>query len=71
LKNNAEVTNIKYYAFGSSAFLLLFFTSNFKKDYNYLAPPEIFFALRLCWAGYSPAIELGFLLQKLDFCCSL
>jgi len=43
LKNNTKVTNIKYYAFGSSTLLLLFFTSNFKKDDRYLAPLEIFF----------------------------
>jgi len=32
------------YVFASSPLLCLFFTSNFKKDDKYLAPPEIFFA---------------------------
>jgi len=44
LKNHTEETNSKCYAFASSALLCLFFTSNFKKDDNYLVPPEIFFA---------------------------
>jgi len=52
LKNNTEATSSKCYVFGSSALLRLFFTSNFKKEDKYLAPPKIFFAPLLCWAGY-------------------
>jgi len=44
LKNNTEVTNSKCYVFASSALLRLLFTSNFKTDDKYLAPPKIFFA---------------------------
>jgi len=55
LKNNTKETNSKCYAFASSALLCLFFTSNLKKDYKYLVPPEIFWPpTRLCWAGYGP-----------------
>jgi len=50
LKNNTQVTNSNEFA--SSALLRHFFTSNFKNDDKYLAPPEIFFAPQLRWAGY-------------------
>jgi len=55
LKNNTEVANSKCYTFASSALLRHFFTSNFKNDDKYLAPPESFFLLpELGWAGYGP-----------------
>jgi len=56
LKNNTEVTNSKCYAFASSALLRLFFTSNFKINDIYLAPPKLFSPSWLCWAGYGPAL---------------
>jgi len=56
LKNNTEVASSKCYVFASSALLRLFFTSNFKNDDKYLAPPKIFLAPPpwLGWAGYGP-----------------
>jgi len=44
LINNTEITTANEYVFAFSALLRSFFTSNFKKDDKYLAPPEIFFA---------------------------
>jgi len=44
LKKNKELKqNSKCYAFASVTLLRLFFTSNFKNDAKYLAPPENFF----------------------------
>jgi len=66
LKNNTEVAKSKCYAFASSTLLRLFFTSNFKIDNKYFAPPEIFFALppRLCWVGYgSGGVPSGYTLD--------
>jgi len=58
LKNNTEETNNKCYTFASSALLCLFFTSYFKKDDNYLAPPESFFAPPGCVA-LATALDRG------------
>jgi len=53
LKNNTEETKSKCYA-SSRALLRQFFTSNFKNDDKYFAPPEVSPLSRLCWAGYGP-----------------
>jgi len=44
------------YVFASSALLRLFFTSNIKKDDNYLAPPEFCSLLLPCCVGLATAL---------------